>query len=118
MESGGDDRHEESGAALLRKLGLPAEVTEPVRLHVAAKRFLVATEPEGYPLSPSSLASLAVQGGAMGEEEVGRFAGEEFSGEAVRVRRYDDGAKVPGAETPTLEHYRGILVAFLSSTQQ
>ena len=70
---GVDDRHEELGRAYLSGLFGP-EVTEPVRLHVAAKRYLCATEPDYFAkLSPDSVRSLALQGGPMSPEEVAAF---------------------------------------------
>jgi predicted HD phosphohydrolase len=90
-ERGIDDRH---------------GVSEPVRLHVAAKRYLCAVEP-GYAalLSPDSVRSLALQGGAMDDEERASFEAEPFWREAVRLRRYDEAAKVAGLEVPGIEAY-------------
>ena len=63
--AGVDDRHEEQGQLFLQRWFGP-EVTEPVRLHVAAKRFLCATEPEYFgTLAPDSVLSLSLQGGPM-----------------------------------------------------
>ncbi len=67
---GVDDRHEEQGQRWLERWFGP-EVTEPVRLHVAAKRFLCATEPDYFGrLAPDSVLSLSLQGGPMSAEEV------------------------------------------------
>ncbi len=102
-----DDWHEARAAKLLAEW-FEDEVTEPVRLHVAAKRFLCATEPayaEG--LAADSALSLAVQGGAMTPEEIADFRGKRWAPEAIRLRRYDDGAKVPGLATPPLDHFLG-----------
>jgi gamma-butyrobetaine dioxygenase len=111
----GDPRHEEVGAAWLAQW-LPASVTEPVRLHVAAKRYLCAAEP-GYleRLSPASVQSLAVQGGPMSGDEVRAFRQQRFIEDAVAVRRWDDAAKDPAAPTPQFEHFRPLLARFLSS---
>jgi [1-hydroxy-2-(trimethylamino)ethyl]phosphonate dioxygenase len=110
-----DDKHQELGAEhLLRAFG-PA-VAEPVRLHVAAKRYLCATDP-GYfgRLSAASVRSLALQGGPFTAAATAAFRSMPFAGEAVRVRLWDDAAKVPGYETPSIEHYRATLLAALSS---
>jgi phosphonate degradation associated HDIG domain protein len=104
-ERGIDDRHEAIGAKrLVRQFG--HGVSEPVRLHVAAKRHLCAVEP-GYAalLSPDSVRSLALQGGAMDDEERASFEAEPFWREAVRLRRYDEAAKVAGLEVPGIEAY-------------
>lgn len=101
-----DGRHEESGSEwLLTHFG--PEVVDPVRLHVAAKRYLCATEP-GYlaELSPASVQSLKLQGGPMTPAEVKAFEAEPHFQSAVAVRRWDDAAKIPGWQVPGLEHYR------------
>jgi len=110
-DKGIDSQHESLASAWLSQYFPPA-VSEPVRLHVAAKRYLCAVEP-GYQtaLSPASQLSLALQGGPMSEAEAARFAGERFSADAVKLRRWDDLAKVPARNTPGLEHYRAILEA-------
>ena len=109
-----DDRHEELGAEyLLGVFGLA--VAEPVRLHVAAKRYLCATDP-GYfgCLSTASVHSLELQGGAFNAAEVTAFRSIPFAEGAVRIRLWDDAAKSPGRKTPPLEHYRATLLAVLS----
>ncbi len=101
-----DDRHEALGQAWLRRHFAP-EVTEPIRLHVAAKRYLCATEPDYLgQLSPASVQSLALQGGPFGPEEVAQFEANPHHRAAVELRRWDDLAKVPGMNVPGLEHYR------------
>ncbi len=104
-----DARHERSGARWLAERFAP-DVTEPVRLHVPAKRYLCATDP-GYlaQLSPASVLTLRLQGGAMTAAEIARFEAEPFHREAVRVRLWDDRGKVPGLATRPLEDYRGLL---------
>jgi phosphonate degradation associated HDIG domain protein len=112
-ERGMDGRHEDAGAAWLAGHFGPA-VVAPVRLHVAAKRYLCATEP-GYlaGLSEASRRSLRLQGGAMSPAEVRPFEREEWFRSAVAVRLWDDAAKVPGLVVPQLEHYRDCLCAAL-----
>jgi phosphonate degradation associated HDIG domain protein len=114
-EQGIDGRHEEGGAAWLKSHFGPA-VVDPVRLHVAAKRYLCAVEPDYYAdLSEASQRSLQLQGGPMSPDEVRRFESEPEFRSAVAVRRWDDTAKVPGLAVPGLEHYRTYLQAVLSS---
>jgi phosphonate degradation associated HDIG domain protein len=110
-DRGVDDRHEERGVAALGTL-FGAAVTEPVRLHVAAKRWLCAMEP-GYfdTLSATSVHSLALQGGRLTPAEAAVFINRPHATDAVRLRRWDDGAKVPGAATPPLGHFRVYLEA-------
>jgi predicted HD phosphohydrolase len=104
-----DDVHELRALPLLAE-GFSASVIEPVRLHVQAKRYLVATDAAyAQSLSPASLHSLMLQGGAMGEEELRFFEDLPFARQAVQLRRWDDQAKVPGRATPPLAYYLGVL---------
>lgn len=104
-----DRGHAEIGAAFLAR-HFPPAVAEPVRLHVAAKRYLCTVEPAyRAALSPASIRTLAVQGGPYGPEEATRFEASPYAADAVRVRRYDDRAKVAGVPTPDPEHYRPLL---------
>ena len=108
-----DDVHEELGAKWLAERFGP-EVSEPVRLHVAAKRYLCATEP-GYlgELSAASVQSLELQGGPMSPAEVARFAAEPFAEAAVRLRRWDDLAKRTDLTTPDFAHYLAMIEAVI-----
>lgn len=104
-DNGIDDQHEEVGHAWLQRHFGP-EVTEPVRLHVAAKRFLCAVEADySSKLSPDSVKSLALQGGPMSPGEVTAFKALPQYSEAVQLRRYDEQAKVTGLETPPVAHF-------------
>jgi phosphonate degradation associated HDIG domain protein len=104
-EAGVDDRHEELGEAWLAPRFGP-DVTEPVRLHVAAKRYLCATEPDYFSkLSADSVLSLSLQGGPMSPAEIAAFRAIPQHEDAVRLRRYDEEAKDPALVTPPLEHF-------------
>ena len=104
-----DAHHEQVGGAWLAKR-FPPEVSEPVRLHVPAKRYLLATD-AGYlaNLSPASVHTLKLQGGPMTPQEAAQFETERFHKEAVRVRQWDDQGKVAGLKTPSLDHYRRLI---------
>jgi phosphonate degradation associated HDIG domain protein len=104
-----DLAHEVRAARALATLFAP-DVWRPVGLHVAAKRYLCAIEP-GYleGLSPASLASLKLQGGVFTADQVDRFKALPYAQDAIRLRRYDDGAKRPGVQSPPLSHYRPLL---------
>ena len=110
---GTDNRHSDQGAAWLARWFGP-EVTEPVRLHVAAKRYLCATEP-GYLelLSPASVYTLGVQGGPMHGAELAEFQASPYAADACRVRRWDDAAKEAGAPVPPFEHFSPVLLALV-----
>jgi phosphonate degradation associated HDIG domain protein len=100
-----DDVHEELGAKWLAERFGP-EVSEPVRLHVAAKRYLCAVESDYFgKLSPDSVRSLGLQGGPMSADEVEQFRTNPYYAEAVRLRRYDEAAKDPRATTPDFDYY-------------
>lgn len=110
-EHGIDTRHEDVAYSFLAEHFGP-EVAEPIRLHVAAKRYLCAVDPAYLDeLSPASRHSLELQGGPYGAGEAAAFEASAFAQEAVRLRRWDDEGKVPGLETPGLEHYRAALTA-------
>ena len=109
LDRGVDNLHEMAGAKILQRW-FPPEVTEPVRWHVAAKRYLCAVEPSYLAgLSEASRRSLELQGGPMSREEAAEFAVNPWLDTIVRVRRYDDGGKVAGRETPGLAHYLGLV---------
>jgi phosphonate degradation associated HDIG domain protein len=104
-----DEQHERLGAAVLARW-LPATVTGPIALHVPAKRYLVATDPDyAATLSPASLRSLAVQGGPMSPAEATTFIRRRYANPACRLRRWDDRAKVANLAIPPFEHYRPAL---------
>jgi gamma-butyrobetaine dioxygenase len=87
-------------------------VTEPIRLHVAAKRYLCAIEPDyAARLSPASVRSLDLQGAAFAPEASADFIARPYADDAVRLRRWDEAAKVVGAETPGYAHYRSLIEA-------
>ena len=112
-DQGVDTQHESLASAWLSQHFGP-EVSEPVRLHVAAKRYLCHAE-DGYldRLSEASKLSLGLQGGPMSAEEAARFGQERFLREALDLRRWDDEAKIVGAPTPDLAHYRPMIEAVL-----
>jgi phosphonate degradation associated HDIG domain protein len=113
LERGLNDRHEDLGARFLAH-GFGPAVTEPIRLHVPAKRYLCTARP-GYfdRLSPASVQSLELQGGPMPAAEVSEFERHPHFATAARVREYDDAAKVVGLATPHFAHFRKYLEAAL-----
>jgi len=106
-----DGWHEEIAAKYLSNW-FGEEVTEPIRMHVAAKRYLCATDPSyTSQLSPASIESLNIQGGPMSGEEVEAFDALPYTTLAVQLRRWDDEAKIPALKVPGLQHYLPILCA-------
>jgi len=113
MEEGIDNRHSHTGADRLAEWFGP-EVTEPIRLHVAAKRYLCAVEPDYFDrLSPASVHTLEVQGGPMSPAETAEYEANPHAADGVAVRRWDDEAKGPGATTPDFAHFRPLLMGLL-----
>jgi phosphonate degradation associated HDIG domain protein len=104
-----DDAHELRALPLLSE-AFTASVTEPVRLHVQAKRYLVAADPAyAATLSSASVHSLALQGGPMSADEMRLFDELPFAQQALQLRRWDDAAKQPGKKTPPLAYYLALL---------
>ncbi len=111
---GEDAQHEALGARALAPL-FPLEVTEPIRLHVAAKRYLCAADPAyAAGLSAASILSLGVQGGAMSAEERAAFEREPFFASALQLRRFDDWGKRTGCDPAPLDSYRPLLEAVMT----
>jgi phosphonate degradation associated HDIG domain protein len=106
---GVDDAHEMRAVPFLAE-GFGASVVEPVRLHVQAKRYLVASDPKYLAgLSPASVHSLFLQGGPMPRDEALLFESLPYAEDAVALRRWDDLAKKPGGRTPPLAYYLPML---------
>jgi len=104
-DQGIDDHHENSGCRFLKKYFDDA-VSEPVRLHVAAKRYLCSVD-DSYlrSLSGPSVVSFHLQGGVMDDAERAEFESSSHWKDAVQLRRWDDLAKVIDLETPRIEHF-------------
>ena len=108
-----DMEHEALCAAWLSR-AFDRDVTAPIALHVSAKRYLCAVEPDYFEcLSPASRLSLIAQGGVMTEAEAAAFAKEPAFEAALILRRCDDRGKDASVRTPDIEHYRGLLTASL-----
>jgi gamma-butyrobetaine dioxygenase len=110
-----EDRHAEAGANWLSQWFGDA-VTEPVRLHVPAKRYLCAAEP-GYLglLSAESVRTLSRQGGPMTAPEVAAFEALPYARAAVAVRRWDDQAKETVVTAPRFAHFAPLLEPLVGS---
>lgn len=112
-----DDLHEERGYQFLKKY-FSERVTDPIRLHVAAKRYL-CTKNEYYAknLSPTSYESYMDQGGPMSEDELKEFEAERYYQEAVLVRQWDDQAKVEGRAPLGLSFFIEKIERFLDTKE-
>src|ERR1700722_18692064 len=117
-EEGIDDKHEALGAEWL-SLHFGFEVVEPVRLHVAAKRYLCAVDEEYLArLSDASRLSLRLQGGPFTTAQARKFEEHPCFAAAIQLRRWDEEAKIPQLVTPPLEHYLGHARAVISPQAQ
>jgi gamma-butyrobetaine dioxygenase len=110
-----DHHHDRAGAAVLGRW-FDERVTEPVRLHVTAKRYLCAVEPEYHDaLSPSSVRSLDVQGGPMSATEIADFEAAPWASDAVALRRWDDRGKQADLVVRPIESFRPMIDALVVS---
>ena len=110
---GVDMRHEDLGVVKLKSFFGP-EILEPIRLHVAAKRYL-CHKSKAYidGLSRASRLSLQIQGGPMSADESTEFESNPFYKSAVELRRFDDMGKVSGMKTPTLDSFFSLVLSFV-----
>jgi len=117
-DHGIDDHHEVAGGNWLTNNFGP-EVSEPVRLHVPAKRYLCAVE-QAYKeqLSAPSIRSLHLQGGPMTAQEVAEFEQNPQCQSAIKLRRWDDAAKVPGLQTEPLESFVPYITAAIQGADK
>jgi phosphonate degradation associated HDIG domain protein len=104
-ERGIDDIHQFRALPFLHGVFGPL-VLDPIRLHVDAKRYLCAVRKDYFAaLSDDSKRSLALQGGIFSEAQAQAFISQPGARDAVRVRLWDDAAKIAGAATPPLLHF-------------
>lgn len=113
LVEGGDDRpehhHGSGGAALVRSF-VPPRIAWLIEHHVIAKRYLCTVDARYIDrLSPVSRRSYAMQGARLRPEEQLGLETHPWFGDALRLRRWDDAAKVPGASCPPLVEYAPLL---------
>lgn len=115
MEDTEDRYHEDAGAAVLEQF-FPKVITDCCRHHVAAKRYLCATDP-GYfqKLSTASIHSLNLQGGPMSEAELKDFEKNPNLKKILKVRLYDDAGKIPDMVTPSFWHFAPLVQKMVDS---
>ena len=115
MEDTEDRYHEDAGAAVLEQF-FPKVITDCCQHHVAAKRYLCATDP-GYfqKLSTASIHSLNLQGGPMSEAELKDFEKNPNLKKILKVRLYDDAGKIPDMITPSFWHFAPLVQKMVDS---
>jgi len=113
-----NNHHDEGGAAVLAPF-FPKRVVNGVANHVTAKRYLCAVEADYFgKLSKASVRTLKFQGGVMSADEVADFESHPDFEDAVRLRRWDEGAKVAGRKTPDFQHYAPLLQRLVDANLQ
>jgi 2-amino-1-hydroxyethylphosphonate dioxygenase (glycine-forming) len=114
MAEFGRTDHETLGAIWLEQRGFPASVTQLIRHHVNAKRYLTAKYPDYLArLSDASRQTLTYQGGPMNTDEMRTFEANPYFQQIIQVRRWDEAAKMTNHTTPGLDHYVGLVGVFL-----
>ena len=109
LAKGIDNFHEEAGANFLEDY-FPISVVEPIRQHVAAKRYLCAVKSDYLErLSPASLHTLSLQGGAMNVKELQEFERNNYLEQSIQLRYWDDNGKDPDREHPPFSYYRSLV---------
>lgn len=109
LEKGVDGHHELVGAEILAG-HFPERTVAAVRNHVAAKRYLCATDAAYYDrLSSASKQTLELQGGPMSPTEVAAFEQIPNYEDAVKIRLWDDDGKEPDPDIPPFSHYKPLL---------
>ena len=103
-----DGKHEDIAFNFLKNYFKP-EVSEPIKLHVQAKRYLCRNKSYWSSLSEASKVSLKLQGGVMNDKEAKKFISLKFHEDAILLRKYDDDGKIPNIKMKTIEDYRNLI---------
>ena len=107
-----DGKHEDVGFDFLKDYFKP-EVSEPIKLHVQAKRYLCRNKSYYELLSDPSKISLELQGGIMNDEEAQKFTSSKFCKDAITLRKYDDEGKIPNIKMKKIDDYRDLIASQL-----
>lgn len=117
MDGWGVKDHEEIGADYLKEKGFSKKVVRLVESHVEAKRYLTYRYPEYYDqLSAASKKTLEYQGGKMTQEEAEAFEHYPLFDLIIKMRRWDEEAKIENMHVPDLEHYKKMMITHLKKT--
>ena len=110
--------HEMIGGKYLRDKGFSGKVAELVESHVLVKRYLTFKDPEYLArLSDSSKTSLKYQGGPLSKEEAAAFERDPLFRLKVKLREWDEEAKIVDMKVPELESYRPMMLAHLQAAR-
>ena len=118
MDDTEDRHHEDAGGEVLERF-FPSVITDCVRYHVAAKRYLCATRPDYLRhLSEASIHSLNLQGGPMDPEEIANFEENPNLEQIIAVRYLDDAGKRPDLKTPDYWHFAPMVQRMVERYEQ
>lgn len=118
MDGFGVEDHEELGYAFLKEKGFSEKIARLVESHVPAKRYLTYKYEDYYnKLSEASKATLKMQGGVMEKEEATRFENDPLFDLFIKIREWDDKAKIEHTPLPPLEKYRKLAFLHLINQQ-
>jgi phosphonate degradation associated HDIG domain protein len=107
MDGYGVMDHESLGSQYLREKGFSEKIARLVESHVPAKRYLTFKYPEYYnKLSEASKATLDKQGGRMDDADAKQFEADNLYLLFIRIREWDDKAKIEKVPLPSLEIYK------------
>lgn len=108
--------HEKIGEQYLEELGFPKSITEPIGLHVMAKRYLLSINKNYYNvLSNNSKISLQHQGITMTDEEIKYFLNNKYYKESILLRLCDDNARFISLDNINYDKYYDMIYNYLSN---
>ncbi len=114
MDGFGVKNHEEIGAAYLQSKGFSDKIIALVKSHVATKRYLCFANKEYYnQLSEASKTTLVFQGGIMTREEAITFEENPLKNVMIKLRTWDEKAKVQNQTLPNLSDYHSRIITNL-----
>jgi predicted HD phosphohydrolase len=106
--------HEKLGAGFLLNLGFSEDIASLVRNHVQAKRYLTYRYESYYnKLSEASKKTLEFQGGRMSAGEAALFEEDKLFELHIRLRQWDEKAKLENKPLPPLDKYRKMMIEHL-----
>lgn len=114
MDGMGNVDHERLGHDYLIVRGFSPRLANLVNGHVIAKRYLTYKYPEYYnKLSPASKVTLGFQGGVMSGAEAAEFEQNPDADLIVRMRYWDDEAKLQNVVVDNVAHLKELALAHL-----
>jgi phosphonate degradation associated HDIG domain protein len=116
MEVYGRKDHESVAADWLRERGFSEKTAILVENHVNAKRYLTFIDEDYFEaLSEASKQTLIFQGGRMTEIEAKEFEQNPYFELIIKMRRWDEAAKMEAMKLPTLDHFLNIIDIYLTN---